>query len=150
MTDDPIASHQEALMTAFVALLRAEEEERTAKAAIKTVEDLYAPVLRQSRRAQEDAWEDIGKLMAETGEPEVTLPGDHCDYKIATSSTPEKVDVPDVNAVPDEFVKKEPKKKEIMEHLKALREAGEALPNWATLTRGAGSLCYKPVKKRVG
>lgn len=149
MTDE-IADHQTALLTAFVRVLRAEQEERDAKAAIKTVEDLYAPVLRQSRRAQDDAWEDIAKLMAETGEPEVLLPGDHCDYKIATSGTPEKVDVPNVNAVPDEFVKKEPKKKEIMEHLKKLREAGQALPNWATLTRGVGSLGYKTVKKRTG
>jgi hypothetical protein len=28
-----------------------------------------------------------------------------------------------------------------------LREAGEPMPGWATITRSAGSLHYKPVKK---
>lgn len=148
MTD--YLTHQQALMTAFVALLRAEQEERDAKAAIHVVEEQYAPVLRQAVRAQEDAWEDITRLMAETGEVEVLLPGDHCDYKIAPGPTPEKVDVPDVAAVPEAFLKKEPKKKEIMDHLKKLRDAGDPLPNWATLTRGVGSLGYKPVKKKAG
>ena len=46
----------------------------------------------------------------------------------------------------EEFLKREPKRKEILDYLRRLREAGESLPTWATITRGAGSLCYKPVK----
>jgi len=49
--------------------------------------------------------------------------------------------------VPEEFLKKEPKRKEILDYLKKLREAGEPMPSWATITRRAGSLYYKPVKK---
>ena len=79
--------------------------------------------------------------------PYVEVPGDHCDYKIARSAAPEKVEVPDVSAVPEEFLKQEPKRKEILDYLKKLREAGEPMPAWATITRGAGSLGYKPVKK---
>jgi hypothetical protein len=45
------------------------------------------------------------------------------------------------------LLKKEPKRKEILDYLKKLREAGEPMPIWATITRSAGSLCYKPVKK---
>ena len=141
------AAPQEALQRALAAVLRAEQEEREAEAAIRAVRDQYEPVLRRSRQAQEHSWEAIAKLMAQIGAVEVLVPGDHCDYKIALSSAPEKVDVPDVTAVPEEFVKKEPKRKDILDYLKKLREAGEPMPTWATLTRGAGALCYKPVKK---
>src|SRR5262249_24610025 len=138
---------QEALQRALAAVLRAEQEEREAEAAIRAVRDQYELVLRRCRQAQEDSWEAIAKLMAQIGAVEVLVPGDHCEYKIALSSAPEKVDVPDVTAVPEEFVKKEPKRKDILDYLKNLREAGEPMPTWATLTRGAGALCYKPVKK---
>jgi hypothetical protein len=149
-TDRPAkagAADREALRTAFAALLRAEEEEREAEAAIRAAKDQYEPALRRSRQAQEASWEAIARLMAQTGAAEVVVPGEHCDYKIALSSAPEKVDVPDVSAVPEEFLKREPKRKEILDHLRRLREAGEPPPTWATITRGAGSLCYKPVKK---
>jgi hypothetical protein len=141
------AAHQEALRAALGAVLRAEQEEREAEAAIRAFKDQYEPVLRRTRQAQEEAWEAIARLMTETGAGEVLVPGEHCDYKIAVSSAPEKVDVPDMSAVPEAFLKKEPKRKEILDYLKKLREAGEPLPDWATITRGAGSLCYKPVKK---
>jgi hypothetical protein len=85
--------------------------------------------------------------MAQAGEVEVVVPGEHCDYKIAPISAPEKVEVADVSAVPEEFLKREPKRKEILDYLKKLREAGGPMPAWATITRGAASLCYKPVKK---
>ncbi len=140
-------AHQEELRAAFAAVLRAEQEEREAETAIRAVRDQYEPVLRRARQAQEAAWEDIAQLLAQSGEVEAVVPGEHCDYKIALSNPPEKVDVPDVSAVPEEFLKKEPKRKEILDYLKKLREAGAPLPDWATLTRGAGSLCYKPLKK---
>jgi serine/threonine-protein kinase len=149
-TDSPenaLAAHQEALQSALAAVLRAEQEEREAEAAMRAVRDQYEPVLRRSRQAQADAWEVIARLLAQTGAAEVVVPGEHCDYKIALSSAPEKVDVPDPSAVPEEFLKKEPKRKEILDYLKKLREAGAPLPGWATITRGPGSLCYKPVKK---
>jgi hypothetical protein len=87
--------------------------------------------------------------MSETGEVEVMLPDENHDYKIAWSTPPEVVDVPDAAAVPDEFVKVErvPKKKEILDHLKSLRESGSAPPNWATIERNPGKLTYRLVKK---
>jgi serine/threonine-protein kinase len=145
--EDASAARRKALQTALAALLRAEQEEREAEAAIRAARDQYEPALRRSRQGQEECWKEIAKLMGEAGEVEVVVPGDHCDYKIAPSSAPEKVDVPDVSLVPEEFLKKEPKRKEILDHLKKLREAGAPLPAWAAITRGAGSLCYKPVKK---
>jgi hypothetical protein len=145
--EEASAARQEALRRAFAALLRAEQEEREAEAAIKAVREQYEPALRRSRQAQDESWKEIAELMAQAGEAEVVVPGDHCNYKIAPSSAPEKVDVPDVSAVPEEFLKKEPKRKEILDYLKRLRDAGAPLPAWATITRGAGSLCYKPVKK---
>jgi hypothetical protein len=149
-TDQPenaITARQEALRSALAAVLRAEQEEREAEATIRAVRDQHEPILRRCRQTQENAWEAIAKLLDQTGEVEVVVLGEHCDYKIALSSPPEKVDVPDVSAVPEEFLKKEPKRKEILDYLKKLREAGKPLPDWATITRGPGSLCYKPVKK---
>jgi hypothetical protein len=145
--EDAVAAHREALRAAFAAVLRAEQEEREAEAALRAVRDQYEPVLRRSRQAQADSWAAIARLMAQAGEVEVVVPGDHCDYKIAPSGAPERVDVADVSAVPEEFLKKEPKRKEILDYLKKLRGAGEPMPGWATITRGAGSLCYRPVKK---
>jgi hypothetical protein len=144
-----IDAHQRALMDAFVRILAAEEEERQAEAAIRAVKDTYAATLRQSQKAQGDAWEDIERLMGETGEVEVILPDENHDYKIAYSSTPEVADVPDAEAVPDAFCKVErvPKKKEILDHLKAMRDAGEPLPNWASIKRNPGKLSYRLIKK---
>jgi serine/threonine-protein kinase len=144
---DASAARREALRAAFAVLLRAEQEEREAEAAVRAVREQYEPALRRSRQAQEESWKEIAELMSRAGEVEAIVPGEHCDYKIAPSSAPEKVDVPDVGAVPEEFLKKEPKRKEILDYLKKLREAGAPPPDWATITRGAGSLCYKPVKK---
>jgi hypothetical protein len=151
--NDGITAHQRALLAAFVAVLAAEEEERQAELAIRAVRDAHAATLRQAKQAQADAWEDIEKLMAETGEVEITLPDETHDYKIAYTTTPEVADVPDADAVPDPFCKLErvPKKKEILDHLKGLRDRGEALPNWAAIRRNPGKLSYRLVKKgRLG
>lgn len=136
-------------MDAFVAVLAAEDEERRAEAAIKVVRETCAPALRQAKQAQEDAWERIAVLMAETGEVEVILPDHAHDYRIGYTATPEVADVPDPDAVPDEFCKVErsPRRKEILDHLKSLRDAGQPLPNWASITRNPGRLAYKLVKK---
>lgn len=146
---EEIDAHQQALMDAFVTVLAAEEDERQAETAIKAVKDTYAAALRQAKQAQEDAWERVAALMAETGEVEVILPDVAHDYKIGYTSTPEVVDAPDVDAVPDEFCKQERvlKKREILDHLKSLREAGESFPNWASIKRNPGRLAYKLVKK---
>jgi serine/threonine-protein kinase len=145
--EDGSAAHRQTLRKALAAVLRAEQEEREAEAALRAAREQHEPALRRSRQAQADAWEEIARLMAQAGAAEAIVPGEHCDYKIALSGAPEKVDVPDVSAVPEEFLKKEPKRKEILDYLKKLREAGAPPPAWATLTRGAGSLCYKPLKK---
>jgi serine/threonine protein kinase len=146
-TEKASAANQEALRTAFATVLRAEQAEREAEAAIRAVREQHEPILRRARQVQEESWAEISRWLAQSGAVEVLVPGDHCDYKIALSSAPEKVEVPDANAVPEEFLKKEPKRKEILDYLKKLREAGQPMPSWATLTRGAGVLGYKPVKK---
>jgi len=98
------------------------------------------------------AWDAIKDLMDETGEVEVLLPSELAGhvYKIAHRAGTETVDVPDVNALPAEFVKSEPvpKKKELLAHLKKLREEGAALPNYATIKRGESKLELKIVKKK--
>jgi len=140
--------HQQALMTAFIALLAAEDEERTARAAIKAAQEANAAALRHAEQAQAEAWAEIARLMAETGEVEVVLPDETHDYKIGYGTSRESVKA-DPDACPDEFVKVErkPKLKEIGDHLKALRDKGAAAPNWARLEKSEPKLSWTLVKK---
>jgi hypothetical protein len=39
------------------------------------------------------------------------------------------------------------KKKAILDHLKALRDGGQPMPNWGSITRNPGELTYRLVKK---
>jgi hypothetical protein len=150
MSEDIISDHHNELVTAFAEVIAGETDERLAKDAIKAVEDRYASQIRQGQNRQRDAWARIAKLMAETGEVEVILPDLAQDYKLAYNTPPEKVDVPDESAVPDEWCKLERavKKKELLSYLKGLRDVGDPMPNWATLQRGSASLGYKLIKKK--
>jgi hypothetical protein len=141
--------HQQALLAAFATLLQAEEDERQAEQAIKAVRDAYAAQLRHSKAAQASTWATIAQLMNETGELEVILPDETHDYKVTWNNPPEVVDVPDPNAVPDEWCRSERtvKKKELLEHLKSLRDHDDPLPNWATIRRNPPTLSYRLLKK---
>lgn len=98
---------------------------------------------------QIEKWAEIKAHMEETGEYEIILSGSATNYKICYSAQRESVKVSDPNAVPDEWVKTErkPKLKEIGDYLKALREAGQPLPNWANLELSEKRVSWKAVKK---
>ena len=104
-----------------------------------------------AENALSQAWEAVQKLMAETGEPEVLLPGAVTDYKIAPSTPRETVKVESPDAVPDEFCKieRKPRLKEIGEFMKGLRDQNLPLPNWARFEHGASKLGWKAVKKHA-
>lgn len=86
----------------------------------------------------------IQEEMATTGEYEIIVPGEYCNYKIYFTVPRESVKVI-ADAVPDEFCKIErtPKLKEIGEFLKTQ----ENPPNWAKIEIGESSLTYKLLKK---
>lgn len=144
-----IEQHETAVLTAFAAVLRAEEQARLAKVELDRVTTGLRTTINQAEAEQDAAWAEIAALMAETGEPEITLPGEANDFVIGWTTPREAVDVPDAQAVPDEFVQVErkPRKKEIGDHLKTLREQSMPPPNWATFKRGEVKLGYR-LKKR--
>ena len=147
MTD--MDQHTDAMLDAFVRVVQAEERQRQIQAAMVQTAAEARTGIAQAEREQADGWATIAALMAETGEVEVTLPGAANDFVIGWSTPRESVDVPDAAAVPDEFVQieRKAKKREIGAHLKALEDAGQAQPNWATLKMGEPKLGYRLAKR---
>ncbi len=133
----------EFLQIAFDEVLAQERAISEAKLEIVTVTTPLEIKKAQAEQALEKAWQHIAALMAETGEFEVLLPGENCDYKIAYSKPRQNVEVDD-DAVPDEFCKlvRTPNKKEIKEML----ESG-AKVNWARLKDGESKLNWRTIKK---
>jgi hypothetical protein len=146
--DTSIQEHQQHLLAAFCAVLAAEEKVSD----VKRRQEEAAILLQQERNGVETvlerAWIEVEKLMAETGEVEVILPGDVTDFKIAWSTPRETVKV-EPEAVPDEFCKMErkPRLKEIMDYLKGLRDASLDFPNWASFQTGSSKLGWKAIKR---
>jgi hypothetical protein len=145
---DYIEEHQRQLLSAFGAVLVAEEK----VSEVKRRQDDVTTLLQQERNGAETAldlaWVEVEKLMAETGEVEVILPGEVTDFKISWSTARETVKV-EAEAVPDEFCKTErkPKLKEIGEYLKGLRDGNIAFPNWASFQTGSAKLGWKAIKR---
>lgn len=136
------------MINLFAILLKAEEESANAKAALTEALTPLQFAVNAAEKKVADAWTEIEAAMKETGEYEVVLPGSVTDYKIVWSAPRERVKA-DPEATPDEFVKieRKPKLKEIGEHLKALRDEGNPLPNWASVESGEAKLQWKAIKK---
>lgn len=149
--NDAIESHESAMMTAFVRVLRAEDRIRLAKSELDDATSRLKLEINQGEHDLAVAWEGMQALMAETGEVETTLPGAANDYRIHWTSPRESVKVEDADAVPDEWCKieRKPKLAEIGKMLKGLAATGGQFPNWATLERGEAKLAWKAVKKAL-
>lgn len=140
--------HDEFLHAAFRALQNAE----VLLAALKTEQNQLDFRKGEAESSIRSAKAEIDALMKETGEYEVLIPGapgDMMDYVVGYSTPREAVKIPDVEALPEEFVKIEKKAKlrEIGEHLKTLRDSSEPWPNWATLEKGEPKLSWKAIKR---
>jgi hypothetical protein len=125
----------------FKALTDAEAQEAIAKKELDKATAIY----RNTQNNVNLAWDDIDAYMQETGEIEIILQGAMTDFKICRTPITTTLDIIDVEAVPEEFVriKKEPDKTAIN---KAYKDC-ELLPNWLTPKHGGGSLTWKTVKK---
>lgn len=112
-------------------------------ASIKQNMDDLQKDLDWAKKESDQAREVMKEAMQTTGEYELDLKGEYCDYKVYYT-TPRKSVKVDVEAVPDEFCKivKTPKLKEIGELLES-----ETPPNWARYELGESKLTYKMVKK---
>ena len=140
--------HTSEMITALAAVMKAEGEIAQIR---EWVDSAQSDIARHESAAGE-GWGRIAALMAETGEVEVRLPSSTPGHEFRVYRRPphQSVSVTDADAVPDEFVKLErkPRLKEIGDHLKALRDAGWALPNWAALKSGEAKLAYKLQKRK--
>ena len=147
---DDTQNHQQALLTSFAKVLQAEDKISTGKAKLAEVTTNLKAAIAEGELALRDAWKEIEQLLSETGEYEVLLPGTVTDYKISRSRASERI-VADPDATPDEFCKieRKPKLKEIGDHLKTLRDAGQPIPNWASIERGEPKLGWKAVKHKA-
>jgi hypothetical protein len=145
---DPIAEYQQALTQAFNALLVAEDVARSAMKDLEREKTRAQLVANEAEAKVCQARAALEQLMTETGEVEVILPGKVTDYKIGYSTPRESVKV-DAEAVPDHYCKieRKPELKKIGEYMKALRQAGQALPNWAGFEKGTPKLQWTSVKK---
>ncbi len=110
-----------------------------------SIDDLKSD-LKNAEKEAEDARLVIQEEMASTGEYEVNVSGEYCDYRIYFPTPRTSVKVADVDAVPDKFCKVErvPKLNDIKDYLKTTPE----LPNWVTLENSIPKLTYKIQKKK--
>jgi hypothetical protein len=151
MTECSIEEHEQKCLMAFAEVRRAENALAEAETAQTEAKNRWAMVVGEAETRLTTAWQALDALMKETGELELLLPSEDGGYKVAYDKPRETVKVENVDAVPDEFVKTErkPKLKDIGDHLKDLRAAKVALPNWATLQKGEPKLVWRHVKKGV-
>lgn len=113
---------------------------------IKTHIDELKSDLADAERETEAAKFAVQEEMATTGEYEVNIPGEYCDYKIYFTAPRSSVKVASPESVPDEFCKTEriPKLNEIKEYLAGT----DTLPNWVTIEMSTPKLTYKIQKKK--
>jgi hypothetical protein len=113
---------------------------------IKTgINDLKSD-LADAEEEAESAKLAVQEVMAATGEYEVNVSGEYCDYRIYFTTPRSSIKVAAPEVVPDEFCKIErvPRLTEIKEYLATI----DSLPNWATIEVSTPKLTYKIQKKK--
>jgi hypothetical protein len=141
--------HQQALIEAFAEIVKAENQKSAVATAAAEAETRYAAELRAVENVLTAAWGKVEKLLVETGEVSVSLPGAVTDYEIYRTTPRESVKVLDPAAVPEAFckVERKPKLKEIGDYIRGQQRANLPVPNWASLERGESRLAWRAVKK---
>lgn len=145
MQAEPQDDYTKELAQAFIQYSEAEQNLAETEKAFKDVEYDFKSRISQQKQAMQNAVTRIEYMMQSVGVVEEVIHGKHCDFKLAFSTPRKSVDVIDVDAVPDEFVKVErkPMKAEIT---KAFKDAPQ-LPNWLQWKEGESKLQIKPIKK---
>ena len=140
MTD--LALRDQMLHAAFTEVLTQERLAAQAQSELMAVTCEIKIRIGKAERAQEAAWAQIAEMMKETGEVEILIPGEGCNYKLAYSAVRQSVEVNE-DAVPKEYCKEvlKPKLKEIKEML----ESGTAC-NWARFKESEPKLTWRAVK----
>lgn len=154
VAEDPNAE----MAFAFANWRKAEDKVRALKSSRANFLSAIDLEIKIQETLEADARIDVEKIMVKNGVREDILQGDDWDYKITLALPPETVSVADESAIPEKFVEKKTetkikktetkiKKRELLEHLKNLRNKNLALPNYATIERGARQARWKAIKK---
>lgn len=133
----------------FEKLLAAEEVQSATKKELQKATFLLETKLLEADNEVKALWREIEQEMARLQVTSARIGGEHADYMISYSKPREVVEIADVEALPDHFVrlKKEPRKTELLEFLKQCHETNNPLPNYATIKLGDSKLGWKPIKK---
>ena len=116
------------------------------KKELRAITDKYAQANLEAEERINAIKQQVDQYMTENGVTEDIILGDMTNTKLAYTVR-ENV-VIDEDAVPDDYIIQKPQinKKLINEDMKALRDEGEPLPNWATFETTC-NLVYRFVKK---
>lgn len=141
-------AHTQAMIDAFAEIVRKEQYISAGKTELANVKTQIETDIAQAETELEALWDGFAKLMEESGEFEVVLPGVADDYKIGWSKPRQSVKA-DAEAAPDEFVRieRKAKLKEIGDHMADLIARGDPLPNWCSFQEGNRKLGWKAVKR---
>ncbi len=114
----------------------------------KQIDLLNIDIAKLDKQAS-DLWLEIKEAVDATDNKEVVLPGDFGDLKIHYKKGVEKIDIVDVEELPEEFIKVErtAKKRELLAYFKTLRDDNLPFPNYATITQGESVLTYSLIKE---
>lgn len=133
------------LKDAFVEYLEAEREIARLEEEKKQADFEMARFLAEAKANLAKCEENCTRIMRETGVVEEIVEGQLSNFKLGFSTPRRTVDIVDVDAVPDEWVKTErkPMKKEIMAEFKD----AASLPNWLQWKEGVSKFQWNVVKK---
>lgn len=141
-------AHTKAMIAAFAEIVKQEQYIAAGKVELANIRTQIETDIAQAETELEALWDGFAKLMEESGEFEVILPGVANDYKIGWSNPRQSVKA-DAEAAPDAYVRieRKPKLKEIGELMADLVARNEPLPNWCSFQEGNRKLGWKAIKK---
>ena len=116
---------------------------------IKKTITLHEIEIAANQKIIDDLWLEIKDAVDATPEKEIIFAGDVADLKIHYKKGIEKIDIADIEALPEEYIKTErtAKKRELLADFKKLRDEGKPLPNYALISRGEPTLTYSIMKE---
>lgn len=134
------------LKESFQKVLDAEQRLREAEGALRDATIPLQVEVAIAEKEIEARWIEVRDALA--GKKEGYVAGEHTDCHIYYSTPRQLVNVPDENAVPDEFTKKTPEKRKIGDFMKEREARGLPLPNWCGWKLGESKLVWKPIKRK--
>lgn len=133
------------LKQAFVHLLESIDELKRLESEKKQADFEMGKFMAEAK-AKVDQYEGMcSRLMREDGVTEEIIESDLARFKLTFSTPTKTLDIPDVDAVPDEFIKTE--RKPMKREIKDAYGDFDVLPNWVQWKEGESKFVYRVLKK---